>query len=277
MDFEVMHFILHARVWLDQGFHVNPHCLHGYGLCCRMSNPTPDDDTTSGSNIMNPPDARSHGPVTIQHSTVGAMAQAAAATATAAAQAAAATPAPAPSQGAQSVTATIDYHSLARAMSRLNDDNASNLEKDTQLKWDFKTETFVDWQHKVEIWADSHDVRHLLEHPPVAAPGQLRKHEIAKCIIQPTLPNHDRAYVRGSQTQNEIWSKLQAKYIPSIDAEARKLWSRFSALRQAGRPMVEHCCDTRQCRCSYQCTGYGLVHGRLTICLRVLSRVRNIL
>ena len=79
------------------------------------------------------------------------------------------------------------------------------------------------------------------------APGQLRTHEIAKRIIPLTLPNHDRAYVRGSQTLNEIWSKLLAKYIctcmPSIDAEARKLWSRFSALRQSGRPMVEHVND----------------------------------
>ena len=33
--------------------------------------------------------------------------------------------------------------------------------------------------------------------------------------------------MRGSQTLNEICSKLQAKYMPSIDAEARKLWSRF--------------------------------------------------
>ena len=28
--------------------------------------------------------------------------------------------------------------------------------------------------------------------------------------------------------------------MPSVDAKARKLWSEFSALRQAGRPMVEH-------------------------------------
>ena len=33
---------------------MNPACLHGYGLCCRMSNPNPDDDNTSGSNIVNP-------------------------------------------------------------------------------------------------------------------------------------------------------------------------------------------------------------------------------
>ena len=61
MEFEVMHFILHVSVWLHQGFHVNPAYLHGYGLCCRMSNPNPDDDTTSGSNIVNPPDAGRQG------------------------------------------------------------------------------------------------------------------------------------------------------------------------------------------------------------------------
>ena len=123
-------------------------------------------------------------------------------------------------------------------MSRLNDDSASNLEKGTQPKWDFKTETFVDWQHKVEIWANSHDIRHLLEHPPVAAPGQLRKHEIAKRIILLTLPNHDRAYVRGSQTLNEIWSKLLAKYMPSIDAEARKCYNPESVGSQTPGPDV---------------------------------------
>ena len=44
----------------------------------------------------------------------------------------------------------------------------------------------------------------------------------------------------GSLTLNEIWGKLLAKYMPSTDAEARRLWNRFSALRHAGRPMVEH-------------------------------------
>ena len=39
-------------------------------------------------------------------------------------------------------------------------------------------------------------------------------------------------------TLTEIWSKLLAKNMPSIDAEARKLWSKFNALLQAGRPMV---------------------------------------
>ena len=202
----------------------------------------PDDDTTSGSNIVNPLDARRQRTITRQQSTADAVAHAAAAAAAAAARAAASS-APAASEGAQSVTATIDYQSLATAMSCLNDDSASNLEKGTQLKWDFKTETFVDWQHKVEILAESHDIRHLLEHHPVAAPGQLRMHEIAKRIILLTLPNHDRAYLRGSQTLNETWSKVQGKYMPSIDAEAGKLWSRFSALRQSGRPMVEHVND----------------------------------
>ena len=216
---------------------MNPTFMHGYGLCCRMSNPNQPDDVTSGSIVVDPPDTGRQGPTTRQHSTVGAMEHAAAA---AAAAQAAATPAPAASRGAQSVNATIDYHSLATAMSRWNNDSTSNIEKGTQPKWDFKTETFVDWQHKVEIWTESHDTWHFLEHPPVAAPIQLRKHEVAKRIILLTLPNHDRAYVRGSLTLNEIWSKLLAKYMPSKDAEARKMWDKFSALRQASRPMVEY-------------------------------------
>ena len=113
---------------------MNSKVLHGYGLCCRMPGSNPDDETTSSSNVVNPPDAGRQGPLTRQQSTIDAVAQAAAAAAAAAtAQAAAPNPAPAASQGAQSVTATIDYHSLATAMSRL-DDSASNLEKGTQPK-----------------------------------------------------------------------------------------------------------------------------------------------
>ena len=103
----------------------------------------------------------------------------------------------------------------------------------------FKVETFVDRQNKVEIRAESHEIKHVLEHPPIADPVQLRKHEVAKRVILLTVAYQDRAYVKGSLTLNEIWGKLFAKYMSSIDAEARRLWSRFNALRQAGRPMVE--------------------------------------
>ena len=236
-EFEIMHFILHACVQLHQGFHVNPTFLHGHGLRCRMSDPNQLDAVTSGSNVVNPHDTGRQGPTTRQQSTADALAQAAAAAATAHA---AANRAQAASQEAQSATASIDYHSLATAMSRLNDDSASNIEEGTQPKWGFKVETFVDWQNKVEIWAESHDIKHLLQHPPVVDPVQLRKHEVAKRVILLTLPNQDRAYVKGSLTLNEIWGKLLAKYMPSTDEEARRLWSKFSVLRQAGRPMVEH-------------------------------------
>ena len=111
---------------------MHPTFLHGHGLCCMMFNPNQPDDVTSGSSIVNPPDTGRQGPTTRQQSTVDAMAQAAAAAAAAAAQAAAAR-AQAASQGAQSVIASIDYDSLAAAMSRLNDDSASNIEKETQV------------------------------------------------------------------------------------------------------------------------------------------------
>ena len=37
-------------------------------------------------------------------------------------------------------------------MPRLNDDSASNIEKGTQSKWDFKVETFVDWQNILQLY-----------------------------------------------------------------------------------------------------------------------------
>ena len=100
-----------------------------------MSDTNQPDDVTGGSNVLNSPEADRQGPTTRQHSAADAMANAAAA-ATAAAARAAATRVPAASQGTQSVTATIDYHSLATAMSRINDNSANNLEKGTQPKWD---------------------------------------------------------------------------------------------------------------------------------------------
>ena len=122
---------MYVRVWLHQGFHVNLTSLHGYGLCCGMSDPNQPDNVTSGSNVSNPPDT-GH-PQTWQQSAANDMADAAAAAAAARAAAtpapAAATPAPAASQGVQSVTLTIDYNFLATAVSRLNDDSASNLER----------------------------------------------------------------------------------------------------------------------------------------------------
>ena len=187
-----------------------------------MSDPNQPDGVTSGSNVVNPPDTRRQGPTSRQQSTAGAMAHAAAAAAPAQAPV---SRAQAASQGAQCVTASIDYHSLATAISRLNDGSTSIIEKGTQPKWDFKVGTFVDWQNKVEIWAESHDIKHLLQHQPIADPVQLRKHEVAKHVIFLTLPNQDRAYVKGSLALNEIWGKLLAKYMPSTDAEARRLWS----------------------------------------------------
>ena len=63
---------------------------------------------------------------------------------------------------------------------------------------------------------------------------------MAKRVILLTQPTQNRADVKGSLPLNEIWGKLLAIYMPSTDAEARRLWSKFSALRQDGRLMVEH-------------------------------------
>ena len=82
---------------------MNPASLHGYGLCCRMSDPNLLDDVTSGSNVSNPPDTGR--PQTRQQTTADAMAHAAA---VAAAAHEAPNPVPVASQGAQSVTATMD-------------------------------------------------------------------------------------------------------------------------------------------------------------------------
>ena len=104
-----------------------------------MSDPNrPDDVTsTSGAADSNAPakvpnllDTWRPGVQTRQQSAGNAMADADTA-AVQAPTAVQATPtlAPAAIQGVQSVTATIDYHSLATAMSCLNDESASNLDK----------------------------------------------------------------------------------------------------------------------------------------------------
>ena len=42
-------------------------------------------------------------------------------------------------------------------------------------------------------------------------------------------------------------------------------------------PVRKKCCVMRQCRCGYQCTCYSLMHGRLNVCLCILSRGRDML
>ena len=54
------------------------------------------------------------------------------------------------------------------------------------------------------------------------------------------LPPHDRAYVRGQTMLHEVWSMLTSKYMPSIAAEATKLWIQFEGQRQRGRTMQEN-------------------------------------
>ena len=66
----------------------------------------------------------------------------------------------------------------------------------------------------------------------------------------------------------QVLSQYTSQHVPAVNVTGGKA---------AAIAKSDKCCDTRQCRCSYQCTGYGLVHGRLAICLRVLSRIRNIL
>ena len=45
------------------------------------------------------------------------------------------------------------------------------------------------------------------------------------------------------------------------------LWYACHVQQNAGKT----CCDMRHCRCGYQCTSYGLMHGRFTVCVRILS------
>ena len=123
-------------------------------------------------------------------------------------------------------------------MSRMSENSAGNLDKGVQPKWDFQVEPWTDFQHKVEIWAASQDIAHLLERDPY--PSEQRKHDTAMCTVLLNLPSHDRAYVRDHSMLHKVWSMLNSKYMLSVAAEATKLWIQFEGLRQRGRPMQEH-------------------------------------
>ena len=97
------------------------------------------------------------------------------------------------SSNVQSNSATIDHMSLATATSRPNENSAGNLDKEVQPKWDVKVEPWTAFQHKVEIWAASHDIAHLLECDPY--PSEQKKHDTAMRNVLLNLPSHDRAYV----------------------------------------------------------------------------------
>ena len=99
--------------------------------------------------------------------------------------------------------------SLATAMSRMNENSAGNLDKGVQPKWNFEVEPWTDFQHKVETWAASHDIAHLLKRDPY--PHEKKKHDKAMRTVLLNLPSHDRAYVRGHDMLHEVWPMLNNK------------------------------------------------------------------
>ena len=146
----------------------------GYGLYCRMSeNCTPEppqeeaaDSSNSNVLVVDQQQQQQHPNTRSQRQATNAMANAQAA---------------ANSHGAQSITATTGYHSLATAMPKVNASIASNVDKGIQPKWDSKSEAFVDFQHKEKVGADSHDIRRVLEHEAYGT--DLPKHNAAMRII----------------------------------------------------------------------------------------------
>ena len=67
------------------------------------------------------------------------------------------------------------------------------------------------------------------------------------------------------------------RYRPSRSRSARDLCLRSNVATFKCSTSQWTCCDIGHCRYGYQCAGYGLMHGILTICQRMLSHVRNIL
>ena len=190
-----MHFILYVRVWLHQGVPVEQSLQQGYGRCCRMTGG--DSENPEGTTPIPEDVADSTGDAgqrKTRSQTRGA----------------------GPSGSVQSITATTDYMSLATAMLRMNANSAGNVDKGVQPKWDFKIETWTDFQHKVEIWAASHDIAHFLERDPYTS--EQRKHDTAMRTVLLNLPSHDKAHVRGDSMLHELWSMLNSKYMPSVAA-----------------------------------------------------------
>ena len=140
-----MHFILYVRVWLHQGVPVEQILQQGYGRCCRMT----------GGDSQNP-----GGSTPILDEVADFTGEAGQRETRSQSRGAA------PSSVVQSIAATIDHITLAIAMSRMNENSAGNINKGVQPKWDFKVEPWTDFQHKVEIWAVSHDIARWLVHDP---------------------------------------------------------------------------------------------------------------
>ena len=222
LGFEVMHFILYVRMWLHQGVPVA-----ALVPAARLW-PSLQDEWRRLMNESQNPEYTTPIPEDVADSTGDAGQHRTRSQSRNAG----------PSGNVQSITATTEHMSLATAMSRMNENSAGNLDKGVQPKRDFKVEPWTDFQHKVEIWAASHDIAHLIERGPY--PSEQRKHDTAMRTVLLNLPSHDRAYVRSHSMLHEVWSMLNSQYMPSVAAEATKLWIQFEGLRQRGRPMPEH-------------------------------------
>ena len=111
--------------------------------------------------------------------------------------------------------------------------------KSEKPKWDTQKEPFHTLKRRVMIWVGSLKIEHLLIDPPLGDVAEFECHDAARRIVLLSLSAADTDCTADTTHLYEAWNLLLDHHEPSRAV----------------------CCDTRQCRCGYQCTGYSLMHG----------------
>ena len=145
---------------------------------------------------------------------------------------------PVSSHSGPAVESFITVDTLADAL-RQSRSGEPDLTKGKVPEWNTKTEDFVAYEQKVELWIGQYGMSHLLRAPPTAS--EERIHSKARAQILMTLPPADRTTVFRMSHLCEAWEYLKSKYRPSTEAEIHRLWSRFNSLSQGNRDVGSYC------------------------------------
>ena len=131
--------------------------------------------------------------------------------------------------------------------------------------------------------ADNQHV-HSLRCPPICHSMCTDSHACIVCIYITTTHLMEQRYMHTMESPGDHAYVIERGLSKEISIPGPLVVESISdgkvnlrTTRRVPDQEVHNCCDICQCRRGFQCTGYGLMHGRLTICLRMLSHGRNIL
>ena len=114
----------------------------------------------------------------------------------------------------------ITLDTLVTAFSQMRS-GGPDVTKGKLPEWQ-KGDDFIAFEQKVELWAQAHDIKHLLFDPPdLSDSSELKMHAKARNVVLNALNANDRTTVYNMPHLCDAWSYLKSRYRPSSEKSYR--------------------------------------------------------